>query len=217
MKYKAALFDMDGTTLDSLEDMYLSVNYTLRAFGFPERSREEVRAFVGNGAARLIALSVPEGIGEKTTAEALAFYKAYYDIHCLDHTAPYAGIREALRLLGERGIQTAIVTNKPDSAAQELNARFFAGLTGLALGEKSGVKRKPSPDMVLLAAEKLGVSPEECVYIGDSEVDVETARSAGMDCISVTWGFRTTEELRSAGAECFAEDPEELPLKILCL
>jgi len=214
MKYKAVLFDMDGTVLDTLEDLRSAVNRTLSEFAMPRCTLEQVRCYVGNGARRLIEQAVPEGSSEETVETALSWFKAYYEQHCLIATGPYAGIIPLMERLKASGIKLAVVSNKPDEAVKELAERFFPGLLELAAGQKDSVPRKPAPDMVELAMAQMGVSKAESVYVGDSEVDVLTAANAGLDCICVTWGFRTVAELEAAGAKTLVHTMEELEKEI---
>ena len=193
------LFDLDGTLLDTLEDLKDGVNYALRTLGYPERSLEEVRRFVGNGARRLMELAVPEGTDAE---EAFSVFKPYYDAHCQIKTKPYAGIPEALESLKEK-YPVAIVSNKPDSAVKSLCADYFPGM--YALGEAADCPRKPAPDMVYKAMAAIGV--KNCIYVGDSEVDVLTAKNANVPCLSVLWGFRDKEELENT---YFCEEVSEL-------
>ena len=204
MKYKAILFDLDGTLLDTLEDMADALNRTMDRFQLPHRSLREVRSFVGNGAKRLVALAT--GAEGERLEEILAVYKEDYDRNYLIKTAPYPGIMALLDRLHEAGCLVGIVSNKPDSTVQSLAEALFEGKADISVGEKSGIRRKPAPDTVLAAMEALGVTKAEAVYVGDSEVDVMTARAAGVPCISVTWGFRDRDVLEDAGAETFAED-----------
>ena len=215
MRYKAVLFDMDGTVLDTLDDLADSVNRSLREFGLPEVSRFQVGQSLGNGAKYLIRHCLPEGSDEALCEQVLAFYKPWYDAHCRIKTKPYDGILQLMVALRADGIRQAIISNKPDSAVQELAEAFFPGLMDVVIGESPAVKRKPSPDTVLAAASQMGLMASDCVYIGDTEVDLETARNAGMDCIPVSWGFRTEEQLRAAGAEEIIRSPEELKKKLL--
>ncbi len=210
MRYKAALFDMDGTVLNSIEDIHDSVNSSLRHFGMPEISPDDTLRFVGNGARRLIEQAVPAGTGKSQIEAVLEYYVNYYQTHCLIKTMPYEGITDLMRRLKSAGIRQVIVSNKPDAAANEIAERFFSGLAEFVIGEREGLRRKPWPDMVEEAVERLGLSKDECVYIGDSEVDCETAENAGMSCISVLWGFRDRMTLEEAGASVFAETPAEL-------
>jgi len=208
--YKAVLFDMDGTVLDTSGDLTDAVNHCLRHFGMPERSRQEVESFLGNGAARLISLSVPKDTDEKKIREIFDYYSNYYSSHCQIKTAPYPGIIPLMERLKELGIKQAVISNKQDAAVKPLAKLHFPGLLELAVGEGNGVKRKPDPSAVIAAAEQLGLGIEECVYIGDTEVDIETAKNAGMDCIAVSWGFRTVEQLIQAGAGLIVHTAEEL-------
>ena len=196
------LWDLDGTLLDTLEDLLDATNYALRLHGFPERTLGELRRFVGNGAANQIRLSLGQG-NEAALEAVLATYKAYYTAHCRIKTRPYAGVPEALATLGEK-YPMAIVSNKPDAAVKALCAEYFPGIP--AMGESPACPRKPAPDMVFRAMAELGA--DRCVYVGDSEVDVLTAQNSGAICLSVLWGFRDREDL--AGAAHFCEDPAEL-------
>ena len=200
------LFDLDGTLLDTLEDLYDSVNYTMEALGYPRRTLEEVRRFVGNGARRLIDQAVPESADG---SEALEVFRPYYDTHCQVKTRPYDGIPEALNVLKEK-YPVAIVSNKPDSAVKILCADYFPGI--YARGESSDCPRKPAPDMVHKTMAEIGV--ERCVYVGDSEVDAITAGNAGAPCLSVLWGFRDREEIAANGGKHFCTDPADMPAMI---
>lgn len=200
------IFDLDGTLLDTLEDLKDAVNAALKHFGYPPRTLAEVRSFVGNGAARLMEKAVPEGIDP---APALEFFRAYYDANCRNKTGPYPGILEALAQISWE-YPVAIVSNKPDSAVKALCADYFPGI--YALGECSGCPRKPAPDMVFQTMKAIGV--EKCIYVGDSEVDVATAKHAGMPCLNVLWGFRDQQELQQAGATWFCAHPEDLYMQI---
>ena len=210
MRFDAILLDMDGTVLNSLEDLTDATNASLRHFGMPERTIGEVRRFVGNGAERLITLAVPEGTGAELTAAVLAWYKPYYDAHCRVKTRPYDGILALLERLRGAGEKLAVISNKPDEAVKILAREHFAGLLDLAVGEKPPLRRKPWPDMIDEAVRLLGVSRERCLYVGDSDVDVMTARNARLACASVCWGFRSREELQNAGATHFFDTPEQL-------
>ena len=202
----AVLFDLDGTLLDTLGDLHAAVNHVLREFGYPERTVEEVCRFVGNGAERLIRLAVPEG---EDPMPVLAAFQIYYAAHCDILTKPYGGIPEALSVLGEE-YPLAVVSNKPDRAVKELAKIYFPAL--YARGESTDCPRKPAPDMVHKAMEAIGA--DRCVYVGDSDVDILTAKNAGVPCLSVTWGFRGEEELRAAGATYFCHTPADLPATI---
>lgn len=200
------LWDLDGTLLDTLQDLADAVNYALREFGYPPRTLEQVRQFVGNGVGRLIALAVPEGAD---SAPVLALFRTYYQSHCQCKTVPYAGILEALTALGAK-YSMAVVSNKPDQAVKTLCADYFPGLH--ACGESTGCPRKPAPDMVQRAMAEIGV--DSCIYVGDSEVDVRTAQNAGVPCLSVLWGFRSREQIEAAGGKDFCEKPTQLVEKI---
>ena len=210
MPYQTAVFDLDGTLLDTLEDLYRAVNHALTNHLLPLRSREEVRMFVGNGVEMLIRRAVPKDCDEETTRSALADFKAYYATICKDNTRPYDGILELLASLREQGIRVAVVSNKFDAATKALCAEYFGELVEVAIGERADVRKKPAPDTVFEALRELGVTAEGAVYIGDSDVDIETAKNCGMDCISVTWGLRDTEFLIENGATTFAHTPLEL-------
>ena len=197
------LFDLDGTLLDTLGDLTDATNYALGQFGFAERSEAEIRSFVGNGARNLILQAMGVAEDDPRIDTVLAVYKQYYDAHCQIRTAPYPGIPEALALLADFPI--AIVSNKPHVATTMLAERYFPGI--YARGEQAGITRKPAPDMIYKTMEDLGV--EKCVYIGDSEVDILTAKNAGAPCVSVLWGFRDGEQL--AEGSHFCEDVAQLP------
>lgn len=201
----AILFDLDGTLLDTLGDLHAAVNEVMRQFGYPEHSLEQVRNFVGNGARNLIEKAVPKE--EKASVPAvLAAFQSYYAAHCDILTVPYDGVISALEVLGSR-YPLAVVSNKPDGAVKELAKKYFPGL--YARGESEDCPRKPAPDMVQKAMAALGA--ESCIYVGDSEVDVLTAKNAGVPCLSVTWGFRDVDCLTQAGATHFCRKPEDLP------
>lgn len=215
MSYKLAIFDMDGTILDTLEDLESSLNFALTEAGCPARKREDVRRFLGNGMQRLIELAVPPDCPEEKKTKILERFKEHYKIHCADRTKPYDGITELLQDLRESGCRTAVVSNKGDFAVQELNQQYFAGLMDCAIGEKEGVRKKPAPDSVNEVLRELQIGQQDAVYIGDSEVDIETAKNAGMDCIIVSWGFRERDFLIAQGAELIVDSAEELEEQIL--
>lgn len=210
MAYKTALFDMDGTLLDTLEDLRDSTNHVLREMGYPERSLEETRRFVGNGAEKLIRRAVPEGTAEETIQEALCRFRTYYEAHCKVKTKVYDGMLAVLDALRAHGVKIAVVSNKPDEAVRPLVAQHFGSLADTAMGETAQRRRKPAPDMVNDALKALGAEKSRAVYVGDSEVDIETAKNAGIACISVCWGFRDREQLIAAGASEIAADAQEL-------
>ena len=200
------LWDLDGTLLDTLDDLTDATNHVMRQFGYPQHSRDAVRRFVGNGARRLLEQAVPAG---KNVDEALAAFQDYYSTHCQIKTGPYPGILEALADLGAE-YPMAVVSNKPDAAVKILCAQYFPGL--YARGESTDCPRKPAPDMVWKAMDAIGV--EKCVYVGDSEVDVLTAKNAGVPCLSVLWGFRDRQDMENAGGSHFCTSTAELPTVI---
>lgn len=210
MRFHTAVFDLDGTLLDTLQDLADSTNYALAVNGLPGRTLDEVRRFVGNGVGRLIARAVPEGTPEALTAKCLSDFRAHYFLNMENKTAPYPGVMEMLDRLGKAGFHLAIVSNKFDSAVKGLCQTYFGDLIPVAIGESEGVERKPAPDTVFKALKELGVSAEGAVYIGDSDVDIATARNAGLPCISVSWGFRDEDFLLSHGATEIVADPDGL-------
>ncbi len=210
MKYEAVIFDLDGTLTDTLGDLKNSVNYAMREFGFPERTLEEVRSFVGNGVRKLIYLSVPENTDSATAERCLAVFKEYYKNNSLVETKPYDGITEMLENIKSKGIKTAVVTNKMHEAAEEIVRIFFGNLIDITLGQVDGVAQKPQPDGIYYVLDKLGVSKEKSIYVGDSEVDCITAKNAKIPCIGVTWGFRDESVLVENGADYIADIPEEI-------
>ena len=207
MKYDCVIWDLDGTLLDTLADLTASTNAALAEFGFPPRTLEQIRQVVGNGAANQLRKSLPEDAQVDFDA-LLAFYKAHYRAHCNEATKPYPGIPEALDALKALGVRQAVVSNKPDPATKALCSAHFGDRLDLAVGECAGVRRKPAPDSVLRALALLG--GRNPVYIGDSEVDIVTAQNAGIDAISVSWGFRPEQTLLAAGAEAIAPDVDTL-------
>lgn len=210
MKYDTVIFDLDGTLLNTLEDLADSVNFAMESCGFAKRTEEEVRCFVGNGIKLLIERAVPEGTEEKQIEKAFQAFRKYYGENCMVKTRPYKGIMEILEKLNEKGIKMAIVSNKVDSAVKELNNCFFKDYIDVAVGECENVRRKPAPDSVNKALELLGSDREKALYVGDSDVDIDTAKNSGMDCVSVSWGFRGREFLKEKGAEVIIDMPEEL-------
>ena len=196
------LWDLDGTLLDTMADLADAVNYALAQCGYPQRSLEEIRRFVGGGARCLLEQAAPAGVDIRPVQ--VCFWE-YYSVHCKDKTKPYPGVKEALKAL--KGYPMAVVSNKPDDAVKPLCAEHFPGI--YALGERPDCPKKPAPDMVQKAMAAIGA--ENCIYVGDSEVDVLTAKNVGVPCLTVLWGFRDREELENAGGNCFCEDPAELP------
>lgn len=209
-KYDAVIFDLDGTLLNTLEDLKNSVNYALASCELPQRSYEEIRHFVGNGVMRLMELAVPDGFANPEFEHAFALFKEHYGEHCNDLTDLYPGIRELLEKLQQEGFQMAIVSNKYYEGVQALKEQYFKNYLDVAIGEREGIRKKPAPDTVLAALKELGLSKERAVYIGDSEVDIATAANTGMDCITVGWGFRTRGEQEAAGAKVFVKEPMEI-------
>lgn len=195
------IFDLDGTLLNTLEDLTNSVNYAMEKFGFPVHTIEEIRSFVGNGAPKLIERSIPQGTENPSYEAVLAAFKEHYAAHCEDKTKPYEGVMELLAQLKEKGCRMAVVSNKFDGAVKRLCKKYFGSYLETAIGESADVKRKPAPDTVYRALHELSCDGSRAVYVGDSEVDIQTARNASLPCISVTWGFRTEEQLKAAGAE----------------
>lgn len=207
---KTCIFDLDGTLLDTLADLANAVNHALRVNSMPERTIEEVRFMVGNGVRKLMLLAVPNGEDNPLFEKAFADFRAYYSEHSFDNTKPYDGILPLLAELKGRGVKMAVVSNKMDSATKPLVKSFFGEYIDVAIGEceSEGIKRKPAPDMVFKAIREMGVKAEDCVYIGDSDVDLQTAENAGLPCISVLWGFRDKDFLSAFGADTFVEAPE---------
>ena len=212
MSYDTYIFDLDGTLLDTLQDLATSVNYALRQHRMPEHSIDDVRRFVGNGVRRLMELAVPEGTADPAFEAAFATFREYYMEHSLDTTRPYDGIPELIHELKQRGCRMAVVSNKMMAATQELVHHFFPEIE-VAIGEHEaeGIRKKPAPDTVFAAMKQLGQG--SAVYVGDSDVDLATARNSGLPCISVLWGFRDREFLLAHGATTFVEKPCE----ILCI
>lgn len=208
MKYKAVLFDMDGTLLDTLADMAAAVNHILSVHGYPLRTVEEVRAFVGNGARKLMEHALPPDVTGDAFEALLEEYRQWYEAHACVKTAPYPGVPAVLAALHRAGVRCAVVSNKPDGATRELAARFFPGLP--AFGQQDGIPAKPAPDMVYHALAELGVEASAAAYVGDSEVDVALARNAGLPLIAVSWGFRGREALEEAGAALVVDDAATL-------
>lgn len=210
MKYKLAIFDMDGTILNTLDDLADSTNYALRENSLPERTIGEVRSFVGNGIRKLIERAVPAGSDTAQIDRVHESFTAHYKVHCADKTRPYDGMIELLRDLRAAGCMTAVVSNKADYGVQTLCRDYFPGLFDMAVGEREGIRKKPSPDSVNEVLEKLGVPRAAAVYIGDSDVDIETAKNAGLDCIAVEWGFRDREFLMEHGAVRLVREPRAI-------
>lgn len=204
------IWDLDGTLLNTLEDLTDSVNYMLSIHNYPQRSIEEIRSFVGNGLAKLTERALPDTVTPEEYNTCLSEFKAYYKMHMQDKTGPYEGILDVLKTLQTKGYHMAVVSNKADAAVKELIPIYFGDLLPVAIGDMEGREKKPAPDSVYEAMKQLGVTKEECIYIGDSDVDVNTAKNSGIPGIAVLWGFRTKEQLEAVGATMFAETPEDL-------
>ena len=212
MMYSTYIFDLDGTLLNTLDDLAASVNYALRQYGMPEHPVDAVRRFVGNGVRLLMQRAVPEGADNPMFEEIFATFRQYYMAHSLDTTKPYENIPQVLASLRARGCRVAVVSNKMMAATQELCRYFFSDTVEVAIGEDeaSGIRKKPAPDTVEVALQSLGVGKEGAVYVGDSDVDIMTALHAGLPCISVLWGFRDKTFLQEHGATTFITRPGEL-------
>ncbi len=215
MSYKAVLFDMDGTLLDTLEDLCDSTNHALAQMGYPLRGIEEIRRFIGNGAEKQIRRAVPEGTSEGKIMETLAAFRAYYQDHCQIKTKVYDGLLDVLSELKEKGVKMAVVSNKPDAAVKKLSREYFGDRLDYAIGPSDGVRCKPYPDMAETALKALGIAKKDAVFVGDSEVDVQTGLNAGLDVIAVSWGFRSRQVVIEAGAKMIADDASELEKLIL--
>ena len=209
-EYTTYIFDLDGTLLDTLDDLAASTNYALRQHGMPEHSRDDVRRFVGNGVRVLIERAVPPGTPAEVREEVLKTFREHYLVHGLDRTKPYPGIMQLLRDLRERNKLIAVVSNKFYAATQELCTHFFGSLVDVAIGEREDIRRKPAPDTVNEALRQLNADRGSAVYIGDSEVDIATACNSGMPCISVLWGFRNQDFLIKSGATHLVSSPQEI-------
>lgn len=210
-KYKTYIFDLDGTLLSTLADLAASTNYALRTHHMPERSLDEVRRFVGNGVKKLMERAIPDGLNNPLFEETFATFRQHYMQHNLDTTQPYPGIMQLLKQLKAEGKNIAVVSNKFYAATRELCRHFFGDLVPVAIGEREDIRKKPAPDTVIEALRELGVDKEGAVYIGDSDVDIMTAKNSGMPCVSVLWGFRDKEFLLEHGATTLILKPEEMP------
>ncbi len=209
---KAVIFDLDGTLLNTLDDLADSTNYALSRFGYPTRTIEEVRQFVGNGVAKLIERAIPEGKNNPNFEKCLAIFKENYAQNMYNKTAPYNGILEMLSNLKSKGIKIAVVSNKFDLAVKELCKKYFEGFIDFAAGENEaqGIKKKPAPDTVISVLNEFNFASEDAVYVGDSDVDIMTAKNSKMPCISVTWGFRDEKFLLENGATILINAPSEI-------
>lgn len=212
MKYSTYIFDLDGTLLDTLADLAAAVNYALRQHGMPEHTIDDVRRFVGNGVRKLMERAIPDGEKNPDFETTFATFREYYMHHSLDTTRPYPGIIETLEALKAKGCRLAVVSNKMMAATKELCQHFFAETIEVAIGENeaAGIRKKPAPDTVFEALRQLGEEKDSAVYVGDSDVDLETANNSGLPCISVLWGFRDRDFLIQHGAKTFISAPSEL-------
>ncbi len=210
MRYKLIIFDMDGTILDTLTDLADGVNYALVRTGHESRSYEQVRSFLGNGIQKTIERSLPPGADEHEQARVLELFREYYSMHCSDHTKAYEGITEELKLLKSLGYRLAVVSNKSDEAVKVLCKQYFDGVFDISVGSRKGIRRKPYPDSVIMVMQELNVNCDETIYVGDSEVDIQTAANAQISCISVDWGFRDRSQLIEAGATVIISDPAQI-------
>lgn len=206
--YNTVIWDLDGTLLDTLVDLMNSVNYSMEQLGYPPCTMEQIRTFVGNGVKKLVELAIPDGIDNPDYKRAYDIFCEHYAQHNLDNTRPYDGVLEVINALRERGVKQAIVSNKVDDGVKKLNDAFFG--VDVALGVTDDLPRKPAPDMVHHAMSLLGADAASTVYIGDSEVDMQTAKNSGLPCISVLWGFRSRAELAPLNPECMIERPSEI-------
>lgn len=217
MRYNTVIFDLDGTLLNTLSDLYVSTNHALAAHGLPPRTIDEVRSFVGNGIRNLIRLAVPAGSSDELIDTVHATFDAHYAVHNMDQTGPYPGLIELVQALRDKGLSCCVVSNKGDYAVQPLVQHFFPNMFDVVCGEreKDGIRRKPWPDTVLECMRVVGAAKGESVYVGDSEVDLLTAANAGIDCIAVTWGFREESLLRERGAQVIVHTTDELAHSLL--
>lgn len=210
MRYNTVIFDLDGTLLDTLEDLTNCVNYILKKYNFSLRTKDEIRSFLGNGIQKLLERSLPENEIIKDFEQIHQDFNDYYAMHCADKTKLYDGILELLESLKQMNIKIAVVSNKGNYAVQDLRKKYLDGVIELAVGETKEVKRKPAPDMLLYALQELGSNADQSLFVGDSEVDIDTAKNANLTCLSVTWGFRTKQFLTEHAATNFVEKPRDI-------
>lgn len=210
MRYQTIIFDLDGTLLNTLDDLAAATNHALTQHQLPARSTDEVRQFIGNGIRKLIERAVPAGTPQAMQEAVFASFNTYYKEHCADSTRPYEGTIKLLEDLRHAGCQTAIVSNKADYGVQALAAKYFAGCMDAACGERTGIARKPAPDMLLAIIQRLAATPATTIYVGDSDTDLETASNAGIDCIGACWGFRGRAFLEQHGAKLLADNLSDI-------
>lgn len=210
MKYDTYIFDMDGTILDTIEDLTVTTNYAMEKMGYKTHTVDEVKWFVGNGILMLIKRAVPEGTSEEDISKTFEYFKEHYYEHCKDKTGPYPGIMELLRELKKAGKKLAVVSNKADKPVKILADEVFPGLFDVAIGEKTGIEKKPARDMVDAAISELNCDRSKAVYIGDTDVDFMTAKNSELDCILVSWGFRGREFIEKYDADYYVDDPLEI-------
>jgi len=210
MNFDTVIFDLDGTLLNTIDDLTDSVNYALNVCGFPTRSVDEIRGFVGNGIRRTLKRAAPENTSDEIQSKMYRLFGECYLAHCADKTRPYDGITGMLKKLNEHGIKSAIVSNKSDAAVKKLSDIFFGGLISAAAGDCDSRQRKPAPDSVFYVMEQLGSGKSSCIYCGDSEVDIMTAANAGIPCISAAWGFKGRAFLEKYNAEMIADTPADI-------
>jgi phosphoglycolate phosphatase len=210
MRYKLAVFDMDGTILNTIDDLTTATNHALEKYGFPVHTVDEVRSYVGNGMAKLIERAVPEETSEDDRMKVMEEFLDYYKDHSSVKTGPYDGIKELLERLKAAGVKTAVASNKPNIAVVDLVEKYFNGLFDAAVGDMEGQRVKPAPDMCRKIFEKLSMGSEDAVYIGDSDTDILTARNAGLDEILVSWGFKGRAFLEEHGAKAICDTPDEV-------
>lgn len=209
-KYDTIIFDFDGTLLDTLKDLMISVNFVLNKYNFPCRSIDEIRRFLGNGVARLIELSIPEGVNNPRYEECLVDFRNHYSANMQNNTKSYKGINEVLEKLSRDGYKIGVASNKFDEALKELNKIYFGKYIKVAIGQTEELSKKPAPDIVYKVLEELGSTTDKAIYVGDSEVDVETAKNSRLVCVGVTWGFRDKEILKQEGADYIIDKPKQL-------
>ncbi len=214
MRYKIAIFDMDGTILNTIDDLADSTNHILKEYNMPTHTVDEIKSFVGNGIHKLIERAVEKGTSDEVIEEVFNSFNAYYKDHCAIKTRAYDGIEKLICELKKEGVITAVVSNKADYGVQSLCKQYFDGLFDFAVGDKAGQRRKPYPDSVYAVLDKFKIEKKDAVYIGDSEVDVATAKNAGIDLFAVSWGFRTKDVLINEGASYIVDSPKEL-LKLM--